>query len=166
MAITYDPIATTTLGSATSTITFSSIPATYTDLRLVFTCTTASGVVVFIRFNGDTASNYSRVFMDGEGTAANSASTTGSTTLRPMGNGSTSATVPTLITVDTMSYTGSTFKTSLCTFSGDKNGSGSVSSAVAMWRSTAAINSVLIFNSGAVNFSIGTTATLYGIKNA
>jgi hypothetical protein len=35
MATTYEPIATTTLGTAAAFITFSSIPATYTDLRLV-----------------------------------------------------------------------------------------------------------------------------------
>ena len=35
MPATYEPIATTTLGSAATNITFSSIPATYTDLRLV-----------------------------------------------------------------------------------------------------------------------------------
>ena len=35
-AATYEPIATTTLGSAASTITFSSISGSYTDLILVF----------------------------------------------------------------------------------------------------------------------------------
>ena len=37
---TYEPIATQTLASAAASITFSSIAATYTDLRLVLTCTT------------------------------------------------------------------------------------------------------------------------------
>lgn len=166
MAITYEPIATTTLGSAATTITLSSIPATYTDLKLVFTCTTASGVVVFLQFNGDTATNYSRTYLEGTGTVAGAATSTSVTTFRPMAAGSTSSTVPTLITVDIFSYTGSTFKTGLSTFSGDTNGGGTVSCSVGLWRSTAAINSILILNSGAVNFSVGTTATLYGIKAA
>jgi hypothetical protein len=38
MPATYEPIATTTLGTAAAFITFSSIPATYTDLRLVIVC--------------------------------------------------------------------------------------------------------------------------------
>jgi hypothetical protein len=43
MAITYEPIATTTLGSATSTVTFSSISGSYTDLVAVFEVTLTSG---------------------------------------------------------------------------------------------------------------------------
>jgi hypothetical protein len=35
MAITYEPIATTTLGSAAADVTFTSISGTYTDLVLV-----------------------------------------------------------------------------------------------------------------------------------
>jgi hypothetical protein len=35
MAKTYEPIATTTLGTAAATVTFSSISGTYTDLVLV-----------------------------------------------------------------------------------------------------------------------------------
>jgi hypothetical protein len=35
MPATYEPIATTTLGTAAATITFSSIPATYSDLMQI-----------------------------------------------------------------------------------------------------------------------------------
>ena len=43
MATTYEPIATTTLGSAAASITFSSIAGTYTDLRLVLSLIPATG---------------------------------------------------------------------------------------------------------------------------
>jgi hypothetical protein len=65
---TYEPIATTTLGTATSSFTFSSIPATYTDLRLVIGW--VSGTNPRIRFNSDTATSYSQTAMYGDGTAA------------------------------------------------------------------------------------------------
>jgi hypothetical protein len=45
MAKTYEPIATTTLGSAAASITFSSIPATYTDLNNCFIAGKRFGVL-------------------------------------------------------------------------------------------------------------------------
>ena len=72
MTATYDPIATTTLGSAASTITFSSIPNTFTDLRLVLFGVTlnATGTYNQIRFNNDTGTNYSWTQLLGNGSAA------------------------------------------------------------------------------------------------
>jgi hypothetical protein len=58
MATTYEPIATTTLGTAAASITFSSIPATYTDLRLVVMCKLLAHQLLMFRFNSDTGSNY------------------------------------------------------------------------------------------------------------
>jgi len=54
MPKTYEPIATTTLGSNQTTITFSSIPSTYTDLVIVSNMGTTTASYPFIRFNGDT----------------------------------------------------------------------------------------------------------------
>lgn len=60
MASTFDSIATTTLGSSTNLITFTSIPSTYTDLFIVIGSTQASSNFdsVAMYFNNDTASNY------------------------------------------------------------------------------------------------------------
>ena len=60
-------IATQTLGSATASITFSSIPSTYTDLRIVFSGTGATVLNLKVRFNGDSASNYSQTNLQGLG---------------------------------------------------------------------------------------------------
>jgi len=50
MAITYEPIATTTLSTATATVTFSSISGSYTDLVLVANGrTSADGIYVNLR---------------------------------------------------------------------------------------------------------------------
>ena len=58
---TYVALDKVTLGTAASTITFSSIPQTYTDLVMVFDGTAASATYSGIRFNGDTGNNYSFV---------------------------------------------------------------------------------------------------------
>jgi hypothetical protein len=73
MAATYTPIATTTLGSAASSYTFSSIPGTYTDLILIGSHRSTSGINgIHIRFNGDTGTNYSSTLLYGTGSAASS----------------------------------------------------------------------------------------------
>lgn len=165
MATTYEPIATTTLGSAASSITFSSIPSTYTDLRLVLVCTTSVTTNATWRFNSDSGSNYSYTVISGNGTAASSSSNTNSTAAYFTAAGNTSTTIPHMYTLDVFSYGGSTNKTSLVTESSDDNGSGKVASSVHLWRSTSAITSInIIISSG--TYSTGTTATLYGIKAA
>jgi hypothetical protein len=167
MPATYEPISTTTLGSAAANITFSSIPGTYTDLRLVLVATgdvSAAGQAVLTRFNSDTGSNYSITRLSGNGTSATSARFTNITSIYTSFDG-LSTTVPTLQIIDIFSYAGSTNKTCLISNNEDKNGSGYAEARVGLWRSTSAITTVaVIANSG--NFASGTTATLYGIKAA
>ena len=167
MAATYEPIATTTLGSAAPSISFTSIPATYTDLRLVVSAIgAAASCYVAIQFNNDTATNYSYTYIRGNGSVAASARAASSARGFIL---NTSADLPTtfpaLSTTDIFSYTGSTYKTFLATGSDDKNGSGETNSYVNLWRSTAAINRVDVIGYNA-NLGIGTTATIYGIKAA
>ena len=60
MATTYTPIATTTLGSGQTSVTFSSISGTYTDLILIASASNTGGATnIRLQFNGDTATNYS-----------------------------------------------------------------------------------------------------------
>lgn len=165
MPTTYEPIATQTLGSAAASITFSSISSAYTDLRLAIVGRyTSGGGNTRIRFNGDTASNYSSTRIAGDGTSASSDRLTNQTFQRLSFNGN-SSTIPDFLTVDVFSYAGSTFKTSLITSSEDYNGSGVVIRAVGLYRSTSAISSIEI-SLDSSTFATGTTATLYGIKNA
>jgi hypothetical protein len=165
MATTYEPIATTTLGSAAATIDFTSISSAYTDLRLVIVGKyTSAGGNTRITFNSDTASNYSSTRIAGDGTSASSDRLTNQTFQRLNFDGN-STTIPDLLTVDIFSYAGSTFKTSLITSTEDKNGSGSVIRIVGLYRSATAISSITISLSSST-FASGTTATLYGIKAA
>ena len=167
MPATYEPIATTTLGTAANSITFNSIPNTYTDLVLVVVAIspdTGSRYGV-LRFNGDTGSNYSFNSINGTGSSAVTNIDTNYTSLEMMYDGTTNA-APTLQTWHIMSYAGSTYKTVLGQVANDKNGSGTIVAGVGLWRNTSAITSVTWKNDGGSNYAVGTTATLYGIKAA
>lgn len=163
MATTYEPIATTTLGSAVADITFSSIASSWTDLKLVVVLTVSSSAYTKGILNNDTAANYSSTVLKGDGSSV-------SASLDSNGNYifagfMPSTTVPNTITYDFFNYAGSTYKTCLVTSSYDLNGSGGVARSVSYWRNTAAITSIKLNGNGG-NFNIGTTATLYGILKA
>jgi hypothetical protein len=164
---TYDLIASQTLGSAASSITFSSIAASWTDLRLVFVGTgNTAGMSVLLQFNGDTATNYSITELWGDGTNIFSGSGINRTLITLTYADGLRTSVPSFRTADIFSYAGSTYKTVLTTESSDFNGSGSVCRTVQLWRSTSAITSIYVFSSSTFTFSSGTTAQLYGIKAA
>lgn len=167
MPATYEPIATSTLGSAAASITFSSIPATYTDLRftLVVNTTTTGSEGIRLQYNNDTATNYSDTYLSGTGSSAVSGRDTSASYIILHYSG-TSTTIPTFYFGDVFSYAGSTFKTALTGSSEDKNGSGNVTRNVGLWRSTSAITTLKLGNAGGGSFGAGTIATLYGIKNA
>jgi peptide methionine sulfoxide reductase MsrA len=60
---TFTPLANITLGSSALTVTFSSIPATYRDLVLVYNTTSSTAAYATMRLNGDTGTNYPFVIM-------------------------------------------------------------------------------------------------------
>ena len=162
---TYIPIASQTLGSAAASITFNSIPGTYTDLHLVITGN-APGTNNFyvFRINSDNGTNYSRTTLTGNGSAASSVSNVNITVMSTSFAGTSSTTVPLFDIWDFFSYAGSTNKTILCSSAQDANGSGQVGSLVGLWRSTSAITSITIYASDLVtNLPTGTIATLWGI---
>lgn len=167
MPATYEPIATTTLSSAGASISFSSIPATYTDLRftLVVNTTTTNSEGIRLTYNNDSGTNYSDTYLSGTGSSAVSGRDTNASFIILHYSG-TSTTIPTFYFGDVFNYGGSTFKTALTGSSEDKNGSGNVTRNVGLWRSTAAITTLTLSNAGGGNFNAGTIATLYGIKNA
>lgn len=165
MPTTYEKIATTTLSSAASSIDFNSIPATYTDLRIVFVGTMATSSYPWMRFNSDTGSNYSDTYMYGSGSTPVSGRNNNITAWY-MGANPLSTTIPSMQTMDIFSYAGSTYKTGLSTSSTDFSSSGMTDQIVSLWRSTSAITSIKIFSDGGYNIKAGSTATLYGILKA
>lgn len=169
MPATYEPIATTTLTTTATSITFSGIPSTYTDLRLVVVGVASSGVAMCLRFNSDSTNKYSQTYLYGTGSTAASGRNTSLTriNLTQVTNFGQNG-LPQMVTVDIFSYAGSTNKTCLTTEAADQNAGGfdSVTNLVGVWRSTAAINNIFLYNDGSGSYAAGTTATLYGIKAA
>jgi hypothetical protein len=162
VAITYEPVATTTLSSAASTITFSSIPATWTDLRLVIVINGVSTANYALLKLNNTTGNIGFTTLAGNGSSAGTGRST-SDVLYLNYQATLSTTLPTFSTVDLFSYAGSTFKSMLVTSNYDKNGSGNVERFVSTCTTTSAINRIDIYTSSGT-FNTGTTASLYGIK--
>ena len=166
MPATYEPIATTTLGSAAASITFSSISSAYTDLICVVTLRTTTGNGCTFRFNSDSGNNYSSTFLRGDGTTAESNRYSTWSNLPVIGVYGLSSTQPSLYRISIFNYAGSTNKTILSEGSTDRNGSGNVDRAVGLWRNTNAITSITIADGGSSTITAGSTATLYGILKA
>ena len=165
MPQTYTPIATTTLSSAAATVTFSSIAGTYTDLILICQTSVASGTVQNqIQFNSDTGTNYSATILSGNGSVVLSTrnSSVSQITLGYDDYNTTAIGQMSIVNIQNYSNT-TTYKT---TIQRGSNANTGVSATVGLWRSTSAITSILVKNSGGVNFVIGSTFTLYGIAKA
>ena len=161
---TYEAIFTDTLASAQASVTFSSIPSTYTDLVLVCNyATSASTGNALLTFNSDTTALYSETAVVGNGTSATSSrdSAQNSIPISWFGTNSTADRVELIYNIQNYANT-STFKTTVGRFNLSERGTGAI---VGLYRSTSAINSLTITN-GNNNFAIGSTFNLYGVKNA
>jgi len=164
---TYEAIATQTLSSAASTITFSSIPATYTDLVLVTTIIAQTGTpndyTSLMQVNGDTGANYSTTRITGNGSTAASSRVSSQTYARINTDGYLSTTIPQNSIINLNNYSNTTtYKTFL---QRSNQSDVVVNAAVSLWRSTSAISSITFFIE-AGNMGIGSTFNLYGIKAA
>lgn len=156
----------------TNTITFSSIPGTYTNLTIYISarCDDTSNVDdVYMQFNGDTGNNYSRTYYGANDTGAF------------QGNGISQATIPIMDipcanasagaagagTINIPNYAGIFWKNYLSQI-GFLNAIGSQTSANigALWANTGAITQIVIGNTTtpAANFIVGSTFTLYGMQ--
>lgn len=160
MAITYEPIATTTLSSAAATVTFSSISGSYTDLVLITTGTQDTDDTCGIRFNADSGANYSATRMSGNGTAVSSSRWTDITSAYFAVRYTTQNNA--ILQIQNYSNN-NTYKTFL---SRANNAGNLVNAWVGLWRNTAAITSITLTGFGSSNFASGSTFTLYGIKAA
>jgi len=166
MPATYDKIATQTVTGSnllgTTGITFSSIPSTYTDFRLVQNLTLTAAAIGYIQINGDTGANYSRTSLAGNGSSASSARTTSANQIGTDIAHETS-TIGTY-TADFMNYSNTT--TNKTVLIRNNNTAFGTEAQVGLWRSNSAINSIKLYLDRAEYYVVGSTFTLYGIKAA
>ena len=165
---TYKAIASTTVGSGgASSITFSSIPQTYTDL--VIKLSTRSGFDwIRCQFNSSGGTAYSSRWLSGNGSSAGSGSSSGDSSARATIVGQTD-TANTFGNAEVYipNYTSSNYKS----LSGDGVSEANQTAAYAyltasLWSNTSAITSITLTLENAGNFVQYSTATLYGIKNS
>ena len=161
MAVTYEPIASTTLGSDTASVTFSSISGSYTDLVLIVAGTVDATGNVGLRFNSDSGTNYSCTILYGNGASAASANVTNDNYANCGGIGTGQSNS----IINIMNYSNSTtYKTVL---GRGNRPADQVNAKVALWRNTAAITNIVVYPiNGSSTWKTGSTFTLYGIKAA
>jgi hypothetical protein len=179
MATTYTLIASSTVGSGgVSSIDFTSIPSTYTDLKLVLSLrgnVATTDDYVNIRFNSSSGANYSNRYLQGDGTASGSAQS-GSFTAQTYNyafqiNGA-NATASSFGNVELYipNYLASTGKSSLSFGAAESNvtvfNNRQIALNAGLWNQTAAITSINLSVGSSTLWVQYSTAYLYGISNA
>lgn len=160
-------ISTQTLSSPATNITFSSIPSTFTSLRILMTGQSSSAsaaVNVVLTVNGDTGSNYNNQEITGVGGTASAQFNANTTpTFVAAVPGSTTAGNAAQITIDIPFYSGTTFwKAAIANF-GWVDSSTHVATIWYEWKNTAAITTLKFAEGSGANFVTGTSISLYGI---
>ena len=173
MATTYTLIASSTVGSGGSaTITFSSIPATYTDLKVVFsTRSTSSAESPFnnqrLRFNSDTGNNYSVRGLFGDGGSVSSGTNSDTSILYNYANANnTTSNTFSNGEIYIPNYTSSNQKSVSIDGVVENNATSAFANFTAgRWTGTAAITTISLTDANG-SFVQYSTAYLYGISNA
>ena len=169
---TFIKIASVTVGSGgASTINFTSIPQTYTDLVIKLSARnqTTSETVGSVYFNSDTTDgNYRYRRLLGDGSSASSLSgnfpywfymSTTADTASTFGNSE----------IHIPNYTGSSQKSISSDGVTENNATSALTVLIAgLWLDTSAITAIQLrpYVQGGGNFAQHSTATLYGIKNS
>ncbi len=170
-ANSYESIATVTVGAGGATsVTFNSIPQTYTHLQLrtIAKQTTATSIITSnLYFNNDTAQNYARHDLYGGGATVGTSAVIASSNTQQIvyyaGSGSEFGGA----IIDILDYTNTNKNTTVRSIGGvDNNGSGFATFTSGVWLSTAAITRLdITFNSTSTAAQYSHFA-LYGIKGA
>jgi len=159
----YDSLATTTVGSGgASSITFSSIPATYKHLQIRGISKMSSGASLVAQLNSDTGNNYARHYLNGSGSAVAAGANASFSNFFVGTTGNATSTFGASV-IDILDYANTNkYKTSRSFSGADANGSGFVQFFSGLWMNTAAVTTITI--SGDSNFQEYSSFSLYGVK--
>jgi hypothetical protein len=157
----YTALANVTLGSNTSTVTFTSISQSYRDLVLVIEGRSTISENPTMRFNADTGSNYPMVNMYGTGSLARSAGSGSAYFFIGYGVTFESAYRASAI-INIMDYSATDKHKSVLIR--DDNSVIATEAQAGRWASTAAVNSISCFFNFGANWTTGTTFALYGVS--
>ena len=164
----YESIATTTVGAGgTSTITFSSIPSTYSHLQIRYIGrNSVNNSVIKITLNSDTATNYSLHYLYGNGATVTAGGAASQSNMEAnMAVSSYSANVFGCGVMDLLDYANTNKYKTLRVLNGfDNNGSGQVTFSSGSWRNTNAVTSITLIPNSSGNFEQYSSFALYGIK--
>lgn len=169
----YESIATVTLGSTESTITFSSIPSTYKHLQLrgiMRTSRTGGSDLLSIRFNNDSGGNYSDHALGADGSTVYTDRNVSASFINVQRSASNAyaSNIFGAFVIDILDYTSTSKNKTIRALGGfDTNSVGEVYLNSGDWRnSSTAINRIdLILPNYTTNFLQYTQFALYGIKD-
>ena len=161
----YTALATLTLSSTASSVTFGSIPAGYRDLYLIVgNMSTSAANTIFARLNADTGSNYSYVIAGTNG-AGGSYSITSATQTGIFFGGAVVGTNTSGVSqsiLQLMDYSATDkHTTGLSRYS---NPAGELDMAATRWANTAAVTSVTCVVLPSGSYNVGTTFSLFGVN--
>jgi hypothetical protein len=167
----YSSIQTLTVGAGgSSTITFSSIPSTYTHLQLRYVAKDArtTGIYasqLYLQYNSDSGTNYSQHDLAGNGTAISAYGAANATSNYAVIGDSTSGSYIGGGVIDILDYANTNkYKTMRALSGNDLNGSaGSIKLTSGSWRNTAAISTITITPLTSP-FSQYSSFALYGVN--
>jgi hypothetical protein len=169
----FESIATATSAGSSATLTFSSIPSTYSSLQIRFMSKpAASGGAIKMQLNGITTSTYWYHYLIGVGTAA-AAGSSGSATDAMFVMDNLVAPVTNIFGVgiiDIHDYASTTKLKTIRSLSGVDDNTSANGNEIQLWSgkngATTAISSITFSNTSGQNFASGTVFSLYGIKGA
>ena len=167
-----EAIETIYLEADVSSVTFSSIPATYEHLQLRTSIRSAYAAadyaMLYIRLNGDTGANYTRHYMYGHDSSTGGGGDT-SQTFMLLGITEPNATEPSAVyanhVIDLLDYANTNKYTTASAINGQL-GWPVAQQLSGLWDDTSAVSTILLYDGNAQDFVRGSEFTLYGIQDS
>lgn len=164
MATTYTLISSVTVGAGgAANITFTSIPATYTDLVILYSTRAESSGTNWINMTLGSGGTYSTIYLYGTGSVVNGGSgvfavnEAADYTANTFANGE----------IYIPNYLTNTIKSVIANSVSERNGSSSETNLGSLgWSGTSAVSTIVLTTDAGTDWNQYSTAYLYGISNA